>query len=113
MQTLVANSADNKQVKRAADKETLRRERETNDLKSLLETVHGRRFLRRMIVEVAGIYRSSYLGGPTGRGSDPAFLEGQRNVGLQLLAEVQTVNADLWLLAEREHNETLQAEGLK
>lgn len=110
--SLVKNSADEEQVRKAGDKEKLRAEREVNDLIAVMSTAHGRRHVRRQIVEVCGLYRSSYLGSPTGRGSDPVFLEGNRNVGLQLLAEVRQYCPDLWLLAEREHNEILEMEGL-
>lgn len=108
----VHNSADAKQVETAAQKEKLRREREVNDLKALMGTPHGRRFIRRQIVDIAGVYRSTYLYGPTGRDSDKDFLEGARNVGLQLLSEVQEHCPELWLLAEKEHNDQLRLEGL-
>lgn len=111
MKTLVRNSADTKQVKAAGQKEELRGEREINDLKSIMSTVYGRRFVRRQIIEVAGLYRSSYLGSPTGRVSDPAFLEGMRNIALQQYAEVLEHCPEEWALAEKEHRETLRTEG--
>ena len=113
MRSLVRNSADPEQVKNASLKEQTRGERETNDLKSLMGTAHGRRFIRRVIAEIAGRDRSTYLTGPTGRDSDKDFLEGARNVGLQLLAEVRDVCPEQWLLAEKEHYETLRMEGLE
>lgn len=109
---LVRNSADTKQVGNATQKENLRVEQRVNDLLSVMEEGFGRRFVRWLIVEVAGRDRSTYLSGPTGRDSDKDFLEGSRNVGLQLLAEIQDVCPELWLQAEKEHYETLQREGL-
>lgn len=111
--SLVRNSADPEQVHAAAQKEQIRGERERNDLVALMGTAYGRRYIRRLVVEIAGRDRSTYLNGPTGRDSDRDFLEGGRNVGLQVLAEVQDACPEQWLLAEREHHESLRMEGLE
>lgn len=112
MKSLVRNSADPRQVEAAGRKEGMRGEQEVNDLQVVMSTPNGRRFMRRLIVETAGLYRSSYLNGPTGRGSDPVFLEGMRNVGLQQFAEVCEHCPTEWTLAEKEHRDQRQMEGL-
>ena len=111
--TLVQNSADPKQVKAAEQKEKIREEQTVNDLRTLMNTAHGRRFIRRLIVDVCGRDRSTYINGPTGRDSDKDFLEGGRNIGLQVLAEVREACPEQWLLTEKEHYETLRMEGLE
>ncbi|EMT2447102.1 hypothetical protein WMF02_002101 [Acinetobacter baumannii] len=72
----------------------LEREQQLNDLKSILDTEHGKRFLMRLINR-AGIYQPTYASGT--QPSDFAFMEGRREFGLFLLAEVTTVNTDAWL----------------
>lgn len=112
MTALVKNSADPKQIKAASQKETIRVEQIANDRKAVMSTPSGRRFVRRLIMEIAGKDRSTVYGdGLTGRGVDP-ILEGMRNVGLQVYAEVLDSCAEEWFLAEKEHRAQLQAEGL-
>ena len=60
----------------------LAREREINDLKCVMASANGRRFMWRLL-EKAGIYKSSMTGN-----SQTFFLEGQRNIGLYLLAQI-------------------------
>lgn len=104
----VRNAADPKQVRRAEIEERFRAERDAQDLNAILSTPPGRRFLRRLLVDIAGINRSTYTNGPTGKGSDPTFLEGMRNVGLMVLAEINAVSFEKWLLALAEHYEELK-----
>lgn len=73
----------NDQEQEAADLEQrLAREREVNDLKSVMATPNGRRFVWRLL-EKTGLYKSSMTGN-----SQTFFLEGQRNIGLYLLAQI-------------------------
>lgn len=111
--TLVRNSADPDQVNTATQKEQLRGERERNDLIALMSTAYGRRYIRRVVVDLAGRDRSTYLNGPTGRDSDKDFLEGARNLGLQVLAEVMDACPEQWFLAEKEHHDYRRMEGLE
>lgn len=59
------------------------REYELEDVKALMATESGRRFVARLM-EVAGIYRCSFTGNST-----TFFNEGQRNVGIQIFADIQ------------------------
>ena len=77
----------------AADLEQrLGREREVNDLKSVMASPGGRRFMWRLL-EKAGIFKSSMTGN-----SQTFFLEGQRNIGLFLLAQVNEHCLDEYVL---------------
>ena len=60
-------------------------QRAGQDVKKVMQTEHGRRFVRRLL-EVAGVFRSSF----NNSGSITAFNEGQRNLGLLILADLMT-----------------------
>ncbi|EKU56745.1 hypothetical protein ACINWC323_2671 [Acinetobacter sp. WC-323] len=72
----------------------LQREQELNDLKAILDTDHGKRYLMRLI-ERAALYQPTYASGT--QPSDFAFMEGRRDFGLFILAEITTVSTDAWL----------------
>jgi len=88
MKPLVQNSADPDQVKKAKDKEKYNREDELHDLKQVLSTNEGKRFIWRYL-EKCGVFTSSFTGN-----SETFFKEGGRNIGLQLLADVQEANIE-------------------
>lgn len=99
---IVADSTDPAQLKRARDFDRLRRERELNDLAAVLRTAEGRRLVYRLF-DVAGIFRSSFTGNST-----TFFNEGQRQVGLIFLADINDHFPEQYLamLAEaKERNE--------
>lgn len=60
-----------------------KRESELEDVKTLMSTEAGRRFAARLM-EIAGLYRSSFTGNST-----TFFNEGQRNVGIQIFTDIQ------------------------
>lgn len=62
--------------------EKLAREQEVNDLKNVMSDKSGRRFVWSLL-EKTGLYRSSMTGN-----SQTFFLEGQRNIGLMLIAQI-------------------------
>ncbi|HDI2987340.1 TPA: hypothetical protein PL262_002260 [Acinetobacter baumannii] len=70
------------------------RDQELNDLRSILETEHGKRFLMRLI-DRASIFQPTYGGGS--QISDFAFMEGRREFGLYILGEITQANSDAWL----------------
>lgn len=88
---LVKNAADETQVKNAEIKVKLQDDQKHNDLKWILATEQGRRFTWRLL-ETTGIFKSSFTGS-----SETYFLEGQRNVGLKLLAEVMDCDPQAYL----------------
>lgn len=76
------NAANPKHVADAQARATERRRLELADMKQLLGTPHGRRIAWRWL-DKAGVYRTSFTGN-----SSTFFNEGQRNMGLLLLADI-------------------------
>lgn len=74
-------------------------EDEVGDWKWLMSNKRGRRIVWRLL-EKAGVYRSSF----NNSGSVTAFNEGQRNVGLRLLAITQQHCAEQYLTLLQEKN---------
>lgn len=86
----VKNAADEVQVKEAREREKLGRDKDLNDLRWVMSMPQGRRFLHKLLHN-CGIYQSSFTGS-----SETFFLEGQRNVGLKLLADITAADAKLY-----------------
>jgi hypothetical protein len=74
-------------------------EDEIGDLKWLMSNKRGRRVVWRLL-EKAGLYRSSF----NNSGSITAFNEGQRNVGLRLMALIHTHCAEQYMTLLQEKN---------
>lgn len=72
------------------------------DLKWLMAHKQGRRFMWRLL-GVAGVYRTSFHTS----GSVTAFNEGQRNVGLMLVSEIQEHAPETYfrMLMERKNDD--------
>lgn len=66
-----------------APKRTKEREQELEDLRQVLTTPAGFRFVKRLI-NITGPYRSTY----SSNDRDHAFLEGGRNFGCRLVADM-------------------------
>jgi hypothetical protein len=79
---LVKNAADANQVENAKQKERSRREQELNDVRWVLSDRRGRRWFWAKLNE-CGVFKTSFDGS-----SRTYFNEGERNVGLKLLADV-------------------------
>ena len=95
------NVADQKQVKEQKQKEKDIRKTELDDVKSILSTEHGRRFFFRYL-SICGVFKSSFTGS-----SETYFLEGRRDVGLRLLADINESNPKAYA-ALMEENERAQ-----
>lgn len=67
----------------ARKNQAVTRAQEIADLRTVMGTVQGRRFVWRLM-DLAGVFRSSYTGN-----SDTFFREGQRNLGLIVMKDVQ------------------------
>lgn len=77
---------------------------ELDDVKHVLSTEQGRRFVNRMIVR-AGVYKTSYS--PDSTSEHVAFKEGGRNTGLFLMAECQeAAQASFMKMIEESYNES-------
>jgi len=85
----------------------IKRDQELADLRAILDTPQGKRFIWRLL-ERNGVFRRSYEGGDH---ADTAFNEGRRNEGLWLMAEISRVGphamADLLI----SNNESLKKIG--
>lgn len=81
-------------------KDKLRKEREDDDLKQVMSTECGRRFIWKTL-SASGVFGVSFT-------SDPyitAFNEGRRNKGLELFNDVMSVCPDLYLVMAEEAKE--------
>ena len=66
------------------------RNQEVEDLRSILKTAYGKRFIWKWLGR-AGIFRQSFM---PGAADSTAFNEGRRSIGNALLAEVLEVRPD-------------------
>lgn len=88
---LVGNAADKEQTEKADWKATDLRKRQLEDLRAVLEGSFGRRFVWRYL-GLCGVFHSSFAV----NAEQTAFNEGQRNIGLQLLADVNEADPDAY-----------------
>ncbi len=93
------NAADEEQVKRRKRKDESQRERELADMRWVMSSVEGRRFVWRLL-EKAGVFRTSFTGNST-----TFFNEGMRNMGLMVLGDVHEAAADEYIVMMNESKE--------
>ena len=93
------NAADENQIKEARQKERFGREKELDDLKFILATEQGRRFVWRYL-EITGVYKTSFTGS-----SETYFLEGQRNIGLKLMADINDSDPEAYVKMIKQNKE--------
>ena len=87
----MANAADEKQVKNAAEEERRRAERDADDMRYILSTKSGRRFIWNLLGE-CGVFQCSFDGS-----SKPFFKEGERNVGLKILVRLNDADPQAYV----------------
>jgi len=75
------------EVEKAQD---TKRKQEIEDLRAVVSTPSGRRFIKRLLERTA-IYRSTFTGNSNGY-----FVEGERNIGLFIVAELSAVGRDTY-----------------
>ena len=78
------------------ENEKLEREILLNDVRHVLSSVQGRRFVW-MILDMAGVYRSSFTGNST-----TFFNDGARNIGLRVLSDVMDAKPEAFLQMQQE-----------
>jgi len=71
-------------------------DRQYSDLRKVLASPEGRRFVWRLMSE-AGVFRSSFTGN-----SETFFREGKRNIGLIILGDVMVAQPDSFTVMQRE-----------
>lgn len=86
-QSLVKNGSDEEQIKKAEKKEAFKSHQNIDDIRFVLSTVQGRRVLKKYL-EVCGVFRTSF----SENVNQTLFLEGQRNVGLMLLNDINSAD---------------------
>lgn len=91
------DSSDPEQVEKAQEAAKLREAEMDKAVALLLDQPFGRAWLWREL-EMAGIFRSTF----SSDAMQLAFLEGQRNRGLWLLAQVTRINPEAYVLMMRE-----------
>lgn len=96
------NAADEESVRTRKRKDEQVRDRELHDMRSVMETVEGRRFVWRLLSQ-AGVFRTSFTGNST-----TFFNEGMRNIGLIVMADVQEACADKYLEMMNESKKDLE-----
>lgn len=99
---MVGNAADENQVRQAAGKEKSKRVREVSDTLFLLQSREGRRFIWKYL-SLCHVFESSYTGN-----QDTFFKEGERNIGLKLLRDVEDASPDALTQMMRESKETVE-----
>jgi hypothetical protein len=90
------NAADEDQVKTRKRKDERERDRELADMRQVMSSVEGRRFVWRLL-ERAGVFRTSFTGNST-----TFFNEGMRNMGLMVLGDVHEAAADAYIVMMNE-----------
>lgn len=100
MEPLVKNAADESQVKGAEKAEKRAKQREMNEILTILQTSQGRQYIWRLL-EKCGVYQSSF----DNSGSRVYFNEGQRNIGLMILADVNDADPDAYVTMMKEAKE--------
>lgn len=81
---------DEQRKAKAAD--ALRRRREEDDFRWLMNDKRGRRVVWRLL-ENTGVYKTSFTGN-----SETFFREGQRNVGLMLISQIHELTPEAYVL---------------
>lgn len=76
------DAGDEKQVKKRKTKIQIRKEQDKEDLRSILSSASGRRFMWKLLEE-CGVYKISFTGN-----SHTFFNEGKRQIGLRLIEDI-------------------------
>lgn len=93
---LVRNAADADQVKRASKREQFAREEEMDDLRVVMSTMQGRRFLWERLGKL-GVNKSVFV-----TSSEIYYRAGRQDAGHQLLADILDADSEGYLLMQRE-----------
>jgi hypothetical protein len=93
---LVKNAADEKQVKEGAKREKSHRDREIDDIRQVMSSPQGRRFIWRLLGH-CGVYESIWEAS-----AKIHYNAGKQDVGHFLLAEVVQANEELYSLMIKE-----------
>lgn len=98
---MIKNAASRTQIKEAGRKQRFSREQELEDVKFILGSLQGRRFVWRYLEE-CGVFKTSFTGT-----SQTFFLEGERNVGLRLLADINEAQPEAYVTMMKENKQEI------
>ena len=96
----VKNASDRLKVKDAKKREKLEADNQVNEMKKVLDTLEGRRVLWR-IMEFCGLFENRWVP----NSARVSYDQGQRNVGLYVLAKVQEADVEKYFEMMREKEE--------
>lgn len=99
------NAADEENVRTRKRKDESIRDRELADLKLVMDSLEGRRFVWRLL-DKAGVFRTSFTGNST-----TFFNEGMRNMGLVVLADVHEACAEQYIQMMTEAKKDTESNG--
>lgn len=91
------NISDKQQVDAAEKANRRKRHYELEDLRSVLQSPAGRRFVWRYLT-IGGVFQSSFTGD-----NATFFNEGRRDIGLKLMADVMEADPDAYVRMAKEH----------
>lgn len=94
---VTGNAADEEQIASAEVRQRYTAKMRENDLKSVMETAHGRRFVWDMLGACA-LYHEGY----SESHAEMARIAGMRSIGLRLLKRIELVCPDLYDLMQKE-----------
>jgi len=92
------NAGDQRSVKKAEKRGKFLRRRELDDLKTVMATVPGRRFVWGLLTK-ASVFHASFHA-ENARVTD--FNEGRRSFGLELMAEIHALDPGLYIQMAKE-----------
>lgn len=98
------NTADENQVKEQVRRGSKRREKELKDFAKVISNPEGRRVIWRYLEE-CGVFKTSFTGN-----SQTFFLEGQRNIGLKILADVNDTSPEAYVIMVKENRNIREEE---
>lgn len=84
----MGNAADEKEVRRAQREARERRDRELEDVRALMATDEGRRFMARLL-RITRVLHDSFTGNST-----TFYNEGRRAVGSTVMADISRADPD-------------------
>lgn len=102
----VRNAASKKEVRESKKAKKERLEVYKEDLRKIIGSVEGRRFLYQLIFLISGCFHTSFSNDPLVM----AFKEGQKNVGLGLLNDVNALFPEAFfvMVKENQNEETIE-----
>lgn len=87
----VKNAADPEQVREASGKANRGRDRELNDVRYLLSTMEGKRFIWRYL-GICRLFETSFR-----MSAEMAYFEGIRSVGLKMMSDITEANPQAFI----------------